>query len=82
MKYKNMVKFLNDNDILVMQVVIANEVDNMTPIGFNLSDDEFEQVCEIVYANYINNCMDTDIDIRILIKKELDRLECTKRANV
>lgn len=71
MKYGEMMKFLNDNGIMLMQVVIANEVDNQLPISSNVSEDEFEEICEIVFKEYLENAFDPDLDIWYLVDEEL-----------
>jgi hypothetical protein len=71
MKYGEMMKFLNDNGIMLMQVVIANEVDNQLPISSNVSEDEFEEICEIVFKEYLENAFDPDLDIWCLVDEEL-----------
>ena len=71
MKYGEMIKFLNDNGIMLMQAVIANEVDNQIPIGVNISEDEFEQICRCVFKEYLDNAIEPDIDIWYLVDEEL-----------
>ena len=73
MKYSKMIRFLNDNGILLMQAVIANEVDNQIPIGCNMSEDEYEQICEAVYQTHLENALDPDIDVWYLVDEELTR---------
>jgi hypothetical protein len=73
MKYGEMMKFLNDNGIMLMQVVIANEVDNQLPIRSNVSEDEFEEICEIVFKEYLENAFDPDLDIWYLVDEELTK---------
>ena len=59
MKYRKMVKFLNDNNIKVMQPVIANEVN--TQLETDITDEEFENVCEVIYEDYLDCVGEPDI---------------------
>ena len=59
MKYGEMVKFMNDNGILVMQPVIANELDAQLETG--IADEEFENICETVYEQYLDSIEEPDI---------------------
>lgn len=68
MKYSEMTKFLNDNGIYVMQPVIANMVDARIPIGCNISDDEFEDICKSVYNAYLGVI---NVDVWELVNDEL-----------
>lgn len=52
MKYSEMVKFLNDNDILVIQPVIANEVE--CQLQNDIPEDEFENICEQIYKELLD----------------------------
>ena len=64
MKYREMVKFLNDNGILLLQPLIADTVDVLLPIGANVSDDEFEEICEKIFDDYLDNPdLDKGLDI-------------------
>lgn len=67
MKYKEMVKFLNDNNILVMQPVIASEVANQLEVS--ISDDEFEEICTKIYDIYLY--CEKELDIWWLVNDEL-----------
>jgi hypothetical protein len=69
MKYGEMIKFLNDNGIMLMQAVISNEVDAQLLTG--ISEEEFEEICECVYKTYLDNVLDPDIDIWYLVDEEL-----------
>lgn len=71
MPYNKMVQFMNDNGIAVMQAVIANEVDNQWPLGHILTDEEFEEICQEVYNNYLENAFEPDIDIWYLVDEVL-----------
>ena len=73
MKYNQMVKFMNDNGILVMQAVIANEVDNQWPLGYEQTDEEFEEICQEVYNNYLENALEPDIDVWYLVDEALTK---------
>lgn len=59
MKYSEMTKFLNDNGILVMQPVIANEVSAQLEV--NISDEEFETICDRVFKQYLSCFEEPDI---------------------
>ena len=71
MKYKEMVKFLNDNNILVMQPVIASEVSNQLEV--EVSDEEFEEICAEVYDTYCY--CEREPDIWYLVNDELVKRE-------
>lgn len=59
MKYVEMVKFLNDNEILVMQPVIASEISSQ--LEKDISEDEFEAVCRDVFSLYLSAYEEPDI---------------------
>lgn len=67
MKYSEMVKFLNDNGICVMQPVIANELDAQLP--FSIPEEDFEKICANVCETYLE-CFD-EPDIWELVADEL-----------
>lgn len=67
MKYKEMVKFLNDNGIKVMQPVIANEVN--AQLEKKITDEEFEIVCHNIYEAYLD-CIE-EPDVWYLVDDEL-----------
>lgn len=67
MLYKEMTKFLNDNDIKVMQPVIANEVNSQ--LEESVSDIEFENICQTIYDIYLD-CVE-EPDIWCLVDEEL-----------
>lgn len=69
MKYREMVKFLNDNDIKVMQLVIANEVN--AQLEKDIIDEEFENVCSKIYDIYLD-CIE-EPDIWYLVDEELTK---------
>lgn len=69
MKYSEMTKFLNDNDIKVMQPVIANEVSAQLEV--DITDEEFEKVCDIIYDAYLS-CFE-EPDIWELVDEELTK---------
>lgn len=71
MKYRKMVKFLNDNDIRVIQPYIASEVE--AQLEQDIPDEEFEEICESVYDVYMS-CID-EPDIWQLAHDELERRE-------
>jgi hypothetical protein len=72
MKYAEMTKFLNNSGIMVMQPVIANEVSSQLPIGCDISEDEFEEICEKVFQTYLDSIWaNPDIDIWYLVDEEL-----------
>lgn len=70
MKYGEMTKFLNDNGIYVMQPVIANEVSAQLEV--DISDEEFETICDRVYKIYLA-CFE-EPDIWELVDTELSNL--------
>lgn len=61
MKYSEMTKFLNDNGILVMQPVIANMVDAKIPIGYDMPEEEFEEICDSIYNTYLDVIDEPDV---------------------
>ena len=67
MKYSEMVKFLNDNGIKVMQPVIANEVD--AQLEYMIHIDDFEEICDCIYRLYLG-CFE-EPDIWQLVDQEL-----------
>lgn len=71
MKYSEMIKFLNDNGILLMQAVIANEVDNQ--LSKSISESEFEDVCDTIFKTYLECVLDPDLDIWYLVDDELTK---------
>ena len=69
MKYSEMVKFLNDNDIRVMQPVIASELD--AQLETDIPEEEFEEICTSVYDTYLS-CFE-EPDIWELVDEELKK---------
>ena len=69
MRYGKMVKFLNDNGIMVMQAVIANEVDAQLFTG--IEDDLFEEICDKIFMTYIDSVFDDEPCIKNLVADEL-----------
>ena len=61
MKYNEMIKFLNNNGILLMQPIIANAVDSMIPIDYNMSEEEYENICEKIFNDYLDSSDEPDI---------------------
>lgn len=66
MKYGEMVEFLNDNGIRVAQPLIALEV--YAQLDVDITDEEFENVCEEVYEDYrgyleISNVRDLVLEV-------------------
>ena len=59
MKYSEMVKFLNDNGILVMQPVIASEVD--AQLEHSIPEEEFEKICDRIFKQYFSCFEEPDI---------------------
>ncbi len=59
MKYSEMTKFLNDNGIMTIQPVIANEVNAQAQA--NIPEDEFEEICSVVYDTYLDYIEEPDI---------------------
>ena len=64
---------MNDNEILLIQPLIADAVDSQLPIGCNISEDEFEEVCAKVYATYIGCIFIDEPDIWDFVDKELTK---------
>lgn len=69
MKYSEMVKFLNDNGILVMQPVIASTLD--AQLEHSILEEEFEDICESVKNTYLE--CDEEPDIWELVDEELTK---------
>ena len=69
MKYSEMVKFLNDNGIYVIQPVIANELDAQLP--HSIAEEEFEEICKCVEDAYLS-CYE-EPDIWDLVDEELTK---------
>lgn len=69
MKYSEMTKFLNDNGILVMQPVIANQVD--AQLEHDIPEEEFEDICASVYETYLG-CFE-EPDTWQLVDEELTK---------
>ena len=67
-RYGEMTKFLNENGILVVQPVIANEVDAQLMNG--IDEDVFEEICAKVYETYLQN-WDEAPNIWNLVDEEL-----------
>ena len=59
MKYSEMVKFLNDNGILVMQPVIASELD--AQLEHSIPEEEFEEICDRIFKQYLSCFEEPDI---------------------
>ena len=73
MKYGEMIKFMNDNGILLMQPIIADTVDTLLPIGCNISEEEYEEICEAIFDEYLNNADNPDLDVWYLVDEELTK---------
>ena len=69
MKYSEMVNFLNDNGIRVMQPVIASEVD--AQLEHSIPEEEFEDICVSVEDLYLS-CFE-EPDIWELVDEELTK---------
>ena len=67
MKYREMIKFLNDNDIMTMQPIIVDYVN--TQLEVDISDDEYEDVCETIFETYLD-CIE-EPDVWYLVDEEL-----------
>lgn len=59
MKYSEMVKFLNDNGIYVIQPVIASELD--AQLEHSIPEEEFEDICRAVEDAYLGAFEEPDI---------------------
>ena len=73
MKYCEMVKFLNDNGILLIQPIIADAVDSLYPLDTILYDEDFEEICEAVYRAYMGIISDSEPDIYELVREEFKK---------
>lgn len=73
MKYKEMIKFMNDNGILLMQPLVADVVDTLLPLGHNISDDEYEEICDDIFTECLGTVCDGTEDIWDVAERELDR---------
>ena len=71
MKYCEMIKFLNDNGILLMQPVIADMVDSQLPIGVDISENKFEEICESVFNKFLESDFNSDTNVYDLVEEEL-----------
>ena len=69
MRYGKMVKFLNDNGIMVMQAVIANEVD--AQLFTSIEDNLFEEICDKIFKTYLDSVFDDEPCIHNLVAEEL-----------
>jgi hypothetical protein len=69
MKYSEMVKFLNDNGIYVIQPVIANELS--AQLEHSIPEEEFEEICASVEYVYLDICSDNEPNIWQLVNDEL-----------
>lgn len=69
MKYSEMVKFLNDNGIYVIQPVIASELS--AQLEHSVSEEEFEKICKCVEDIYLDICCDNEPNIWQLVNDEL-----------
>lgn len=67
MKYSEMVKFLNDNGIYVIQPVIASNLDAQLP--HSIPEEKFEEICRSVEDTYLS-CFE-EPDIWELVDEEL-----------
>lgn len=71
MKYREMVKFLNDNDILAIQPIIADYVS--TQLETDVDDDEFETICQEIFNQYLD--CDEEPDLWLLVAEYLTNKE-------
>ena len=69
MKYLEILKFLNENNIAVMQPVIASEVSSQ--LAVQVSDEKFDEICEEAYNKYLDNCDNPDLDIWYVVDEVL-----------
>jgi hypothetical protein len=61
-KYSEMIKFLNDNGILLLQPVIADTVDVLLPLGCDMTEEEYEEICDCVFDGYLDKADDATLD--------------------
>ena len=54
---------MNDNGILLMQPLVADAVDTLLPIGCNMSDDEYEDICDCIFTECLGIVCDGTDDI-------------------
>ena len=73
MKYRDMIKFMNNNGILLMQPLVADAVDTLLPIGCNMSDDEYEDICDCIFTECLGVVCDGTDDIWEVTKRELTK---------
>lgn len=72
MKYSEMIKFMNDNGILLMQPVIADAVDSQ--LEHSINEDLFEDICASVFQTYVDNVpFNPELDVWYLVDDELVR---------
>ena len=71
MKYSEMIKFMNDNGILLMQPLVADAVDTLLPLGCNISDDEYEEICDDIFTECLGKVCDGEEDIWDVVEREL-----------
>lgn len=73
MKYSEMIKFMNDNGILLLQPIVADTVDSLLPIGCDMSEEEYEEICGKVFDTYRENMDDNSTldDIWYIAEEEL-----------
>lgn len=69
MKYSEMVKFLNDNGIYVIQPMIASALS--AQLEHDITEEEFEDVCTNVENAYLEICCDIEPSIHLLVSEEL-----------
>lgn len=68
MKYSEMTKFLYDNGIYVIQPAIADALE--WQLEKDITDDEFENICDSVYNTYLSYHKD-EPDVWNLVNEEL-----------
>ena len=71
MKYSEMIKFMNDNGILLMQPLVADAVDTLIPINCNISEDEYENICDCIFNECLGAVCDGEEDIWEVTKREM-----------
>lgn len=59
MKYKDILKFLKDNEIHAIKPKIADQVDHQLEV--EISDEEFEEICNKIYNLYMDYVEEPDV---------------------
>ena len=77
MKYREMVELANNKNLDTTKIEIAQTVDALLEqvaeeTKINITDDEFEDICDNVYESY-DDCQEYErVDIDTLVTEELE----------